>query len=171
MARLNPRLLLCSVLALCACDPSDFKAWVEGNRDIPAEWDFIPAAAREDLIDADIEEDKVSLRYHEGDWSSIVGSFQESLSKEGYTHVGSCGVSGGDEVGSVSYAKLIGGGKADVIMVGLSVLLKNSGHFFIDVRRAEFTRMMIIDGCTLSEDAGEVCEDPSSGCKFKSEAG
>lgn len=170
MLHLNPRLVLCSLVLLGGCDPSDFKAWVEGNRDIPAEWDFIPERAREDLIDADIEEGKVSLRYHEGEWSSIVAAFEESLAKDGYTHVGSCPLSGSDDVGSVSYAKLSGDGKADVIMVGLSVLLKGSGHFFIDVRRADFTRMIIPEGCTLSAEAGTVCEDPSNGCAFKAAA-
>lgn len=143
---------------------------MEGNRDIPAEWDFIPAAAREDLIDADIQEDEVSLRYHEGEWSSIVGAFGESLSEDGYTHVGSCPSSDGEAGAAISYAKLVGGGAADVVMVRLSMLMKSNGHFFIEVRRAELSMMITPEGCSLSEEAGKVCEDPSTGCRFKSEA-
>ncbi len=169
MPRFIPQLLCLSLLGSTACDPSDLKAWIEGNRDIPEAWDaFIPEAARKDLIDAEIKEGEVSLRYHEGDWASIVQSFQAPLEAAGYVKLGVCPSSDGEEEASVAYAKLVGDGNADVVNVGLSTYLKFNEHFFLSVKRAEFSTMFLPEGCSFTDDAASVCESLAGSCNFKS---
>lgn len=165
-----PLTVLCTTVALGGCDPSDLRAYIEGSREIPAEYEaMVPDEAREDLIDASIEHDGgLLLRYHEGEWSSLMGAFGSKLESGGYVRLGACPTSDGEADGSVTYAKLTDGGNADVVMVGLSVLIKSSGHFFLDVKHKELSTMFLPDGCAFADSAAEVCTDTTTGmCSFK----
>lgn len=169
MTRFDPRPLALCVLSLTACDPSDLRAWVEGNRDIPERWDaFIPESAREDLIDAELSDDTVTLRYHEGEWSALVSGIATAIGDQGYTRIGTCPSSSGAENGSVALAKLTGGGKGELVTVRLSMLIKDSGHFFLEVRRGEVTGFRPPEGCTMTEESAALCDDSYGDCSFKS---
>ena len=165
-----PLIVLSASVLLGGCDPSDLRAYIEGTREIPAEYDaMVPEEAREDLIDVDVEHDGgLSLRYHEGDWSKLLGAFGSKLESGGYVKLGACPTSDGEADGSVTYAKLTDGGNADVVMVGLGVLIKSSGHFFLDVKHKELSTMFLPDGCAFADSAAEICDDTTTGmCSFK----
>ena len=165
-----PLIVLSASVLLGGCDPSDLRAYIEGTREIPAEYDaMVPEEAREDLIDVDVEHDGgLSLRYHEGDWSKLLGAFGSKLESGGYVKLGACPTSDGEADGSVTYAKLTDGGNADVVMVGLGVLIKSSGHFFLDVKHKELSTMSLPDGCAFADSAAEICDDTTTGmCSFK----
>lgn len=169
----TPLALCISTLVLGGCNPSELKAYIEGSTEIPAEYDaMVPQAAREDLIDAKVDPYGLSLRYHEGTWSELLAAFGPKLEEEGYVKLSTCPLLDGEEDGSFTYAKLTKKGKADVVIVGLGVLIKSSGHFFLDVQHNETTRTYLSEGCTFADSAAQVCKDPSSGaCRFKDPSG
>lgn len=165
------QLSLLGIVALCgaACNPSDLKAWIEGNQDIPADWEaFVPAQARENLIDAELENGELKLRYHEGEWTELVNAFEAPVTKAGYTKLATCPSDSG-EVGSVLYAKPTAKG-AEVLAVGLSVLIKSSGHFFLRAQKGENSSMSLPKGCVFTEDAANLCKSTADDyCSFKTE--
>ncbi|MEM6289733.1 MAG: hypothetical protein AAGA54_00665 [Myxococcota bacterium] len=169
MQRFSSALPLLCTVALGGCNPSELKDYLEGSREIPAEYEsLVPDAAREDLIDARPESDKLSLYYHDGDWSTVLGAFAPKLEAAGYLRLGACPTANGEADGSVTYAKLTTDGTADVVVVALSILLRSSGHFFINVQHEEMTRMYLPEGCAFAESATKVCEDASTNvCRFK----
>lgn len=165
-------LLMCAALSCAAgcgsCDPSDLRAWVEGNRDIPVTWEPVfPAAARENLIDAEVSGNSLKLRYHEGEWTELMAAFDASASEVGYARLATCPLTGSDDVGSVTYGKLFSGG-AELLFVGLGVHIKSSGHFFLDLNKAESQSMGLPKGCTFSDGAPELCDNSAEHyCRFK----
>ena len=102
-----------------------------------------------------------------GSWSGLVASIGDALAAAGYTKVGTCPTSDGEQEGSVSWAKVAGEGNGDVVSVGLSVFIKSSGHFFLELRRAELRSLWIMENCSLTEDAAELCEPSGTICSFK----
>ena len=156
-----------AALLLCACDPSDWRVWIEGNREIPERFDkFVPEAARTYLIDAKMRVNTLSLRYHQGDYGELLKAFDAPLAEQGFTKFGTCPVSGKDEVGSVLYVKP-GPEDAQVFNVRLNLYIKSSGHFFLEADESKRRGLSVPEGCTLTDGSRDLCDTPQGYCRFK----